>query len=293
MSQTFQELINLVLAAGKKFPNKWDLKTHYIDLVEEVGELGNAVLIKTGSKSVKRERAQLDDSFADVLFELIQMADAAGISLERALTQMLTELEERQKAGEYQNWMKHQKLKKLVEQAYLASSLDFSHWMWTNHVPLVADKALDLAQKHSADVDIAVAGALLHDFGDAFVHRFDSAHDMVSQKESSRLMKQAGYADKQIVVVLTDVIPPHSCHDDNLPQTLEAKILATADAWAHLSSDFYLQFAWKHLPEGKTFPEFVTWAREKIERDYRRKIYFEEVRVELADRYHALTKIFS
>lgn len=189
--------------------------------------------------------------------------------------------------------MKHQKLKQLVEQAYLASSHDFSQWSWANHVPLVAEKALDLAQKLSADVDIAVAGALLHDFGDAFVYRFDSTHEMVSEKESTRVMKQAGYTDEQIAVVLTDVIPPHSCHDDNLPQTLEAQILATADAWAHLSSDFYLQFAWKHLPEGKTFPEFVTWAREKIERDYRRKIFFDEVRDELADRYNALTKIFS
>lgn len=109
---------------------------------------------------------------------------------------MLAELEERQKAGEYQNWMKHQKLKKLVEQTYLNSPHDFSHWMWVNHVPLVADKALDLAYKLAADVDIAVAGALLHDFGDAFIHRFDKSHEMVSDKESSRAMKQAGYTDE-------------------------------------------------------------------------------------------------
>ena len=67
--------------------------------------------------------------------------------------------------------MKHQKLKKLVEQTYLNSPHDFSHWMWVNHVPLVADKALDLAYKLAADVDIAVAGALLHDFGDAVMNR--------------------------------------------------------------------------------------------------------------------------
>lgn len=103
MSKTFQQLINEVIEVGKKFPNKWDLKTHYIDLVEEVGELGNAVLIKTGSKSNKRQRAELNDSFADVLFELILMSDEAEVNLEEVLTQMLKELKVRQENKEYDN----------------------------------------------------------------------------------------------------------------------------------------------------------------------------------------------
>ena len=90
-----------MLEAGARFPNKWDLKTHFIDLVEEVGELGNAVLIQSGSKSSKRQRAELDDSFADVLFELIMMADEANVDLERVLTQMLKELKIRQENKEY------------------------------------------------------------------------------------------------------------------------------------------------------------------------------------------------
>lgn len=101
MSKSFQTIIQEVLEAGERFPNKWDLKTHYIDLVEEVGELGNAVLIETGSKSSKRQRAELKDSFADVLFELILMADEAGIDLEEVITQMLTEVKVRQENKEY------------------------------------------------------------------------------------------------------------------------------------------------------------------------------------------------
>lgn len=103
MSKTVQQLISEVLEAGAKFPNKWDLKTHYIDLVEEVGELGNAVLIESGSKSVKRQRAELKDSFADVLFELILMADEAKVDLEDVLTKMLQELKMRQENKEYHN----------------------------------------------------------------------------------------------------------------------------------------------------------------------------------------------
>ncbi len=101
MSKTFQQIVQEVKEVGEKFPNRWDLKTHYIDLVEEVGELGNAVLIETGSKSTKRQRAELKDSFADVLFELILMADEAGVDLEEVISQMLTELKIRQENKEY------------------------------------------------------------------------------------------------------------------------------------------------------------------------------------------------
>lgn len=103
MAKTLQQLITEALEAGGRFPNKWDLKTHYIDLVEEVGELGNAVLIETGSKSTKRQRAELKDSFADVMFELILMADEAKIDLEEVLIQMLQELKVRQENKEYHN----------------------------------------------------------------------------------------------------------------------------------------------------------------------------------------------
>lgn len=101
MSKTFEQIVSEILDAGSKFPNKWDLKTHYIDLVEEVGELGNAVLVETKSKSAKRQRAELQDSFADVLFELVMMADEAGVDLEEAITQMLTELKHRQENRDY------------------------------------------------------------------------------------------------------------------------------------------------------------------------------------------------
>ena len=92
MSKTIKQLISEVIEAGARFPNRWDLKTHYIDLVEEVGELGNAILVESGSKSKKRQRAELQDSFADVLFELILTADEAKVDLEKVLTHPLPQL---------------------------------------------------------------------------------------------------------------------------------------------------------------------------------------------------------
>lgn len=69
-------------------------------------------------------------------------------------------------------------------------------------------------------------------------------------------------------------------------------MLATADALAHLSTDFYIQFAWMHVPENKNYQEFVQWVNEKIERDFNSKIFFDEVKVSIEPRYNALKKIF-
>ncbi len=102
MNKTFQEIIEEVKQAGSRFDNRWDIKTHYIDLVEEVGELGNAILIEGGDKSPKRKRAEVQDSFADILFELILMADEANIDLEQSIGKMLAELKIRQDKRKYE-----------------------------------------------------------------------------------------------------------------------------------------------------------------------------------------------
>ncbi len=187
---------------------------------------------------------------------------------------------------------RHQKVFHLVELAYTKCPEYFGKWMWKNHVPIVARKAELLAQKYEADVDLAVAGALLHDFGDAFVYRFHSDHEKISKAKAIEALKKAEYSQEEVVEILEKIIAPHSCRDGFLPETLEAKVLATADAVAHLTTDFYLQFTWMHLPEGKTYSEFLEWVAEKLERDFNKKIFFEEVKDEVSDRYLALLEVF-
>ncbi len=185
-----------------------------------------------------------------------------------------------------------QKVSQLATTAYEAASSDFAHWMLKNHVPLVAAKTEELSSRFGADPSIAVAGAWLHDFGDAFVHRHSDAHDKVSQKEAIKVLQQADYSEDQIAEILEQVIAPHSCKDGFLPTTVEGKVLATADALAHLTTDFYVQFAWMHLPEGKVYPQFLEWVGEKLERDFHTKIFFDEIKEEVRPRYEALWEVF-
>lgn len=186
----------------------------------------------------------------------------------------------------------HIRVAELVGVAYRNSPEPFAQWMWQNHVPVVAKKTEELALQFNADVDIAVAGAWLHDFGDVFVHRHAADHEDVSKNEAVKILKQANYSEIEIEKVLQEVIAPHSCRDGFLPTTLEGKVMATADALAHLTTNFYVQFAWKHLPENKTFAQFIAWVTAKIERDFHTKIFFDEIKEVVRFRYDALKEIF-
>lgn len=99
----FQELVDRAMKVHEQFPRKWDAKTEFINLVEEVGELSNAILMEHGDKGEKRRRAILEDAFADCLFALIATAKAHHVDLEQVLTQALDEIDARQKQGDYES----------------------------------------------------------------------------------------------------------------------------------------------------------------------------------------------
>lgn len=181
----------------------------------------------------------------------------------------------------------------LVQRTYTTSQQAIAPWMWINHVQLVTRYAEQLSERFAAKTDLAVAGALLHDFGDAFVSRHAPEHEEVTRRQATQILQQANYSATEIDTVLTKIIAPHSCYLGNLPTTLEGQVLATADAMAHLTTDFYLQFAWKNLPDGKTYPEFLAWVQAKLDRDFNDKIFFAEIRDEVKERYLALKLVFA
>lgn len=90
----------------EKFPKKfqWDKRERFIDLVEEVGELANAILVKEGKKpkSVLFKNNSVADAICDLLFDLLILADLYGVDLDKEYPEMLKRLEERIKRGEFE-----------------------------------------------------------------------------------------------------------------------------------------------------------------------------------------------
>jgi putative nucleotidyltransferase with HDIG domain len=187
--------------------------------------------------------------------------------------------------------MKHKKLYQLVEDLYINTKEPFGKWMWPNHVVYVADFSKNLAQKYKANLDLSIAAALLHDIGDVYIYRFDQKHEQISNSKAQELLEKADFAPQEIKELVEVIIPAHSCHHKK-PPTLEGQILSTGDAMAHLLTDFYLQFCWKHTPQGKSYAKWIDWAQKKLDRDYKMKICFEDERQKVKDRYLGLKLIF-
>lgn len=179
-----------------------------------------------------------------------------------------------------------------VSSLYESSVREMGRWMWDNHVQWVANKALIIAKKYNADIEKTYIGALLHDLGDVWMERNDQHFDDKSEEEAKQILKSVGMKKNEIQFVLKDIVEPHSCHPGNLPSTLEGKALASADAMFHLQTNFFIQFAWMHVPQGKDFKEWLLWVSEKIERDFNNKIFFDDEKAEIKPDYEALKRIF-
>lgn len=88
------------------FPQRfqWDKKERFIDLVEEVGELANALLIEEKKKPqrVLHPGNSIADALCDLLFDLLLLADLYEVDLEKEYPAMLKRLKERIKSGQFE-----------------------------------------------------------------------------------------------------------------------------------------------------------------------------------------------
>lgn len=186
-----------------------------------------------------------------------------------------------------------QQLEKKVRALYQTNTLSgdkWGEWLLTNHVLVVADYTTKLAARFSARAEIARAAALLHDIADAVMPRDTPEHESESLRIATQLLQETGYSDNDIALVVEDAIRYHSCHDGKAPQSLEGKILATADALGHLKTDFYLYAAWA-FGKDRSLDAYKAWARKKIERDFHAKILFDEVKQETKHDYEILKEL--
>ncbi len=189
-----------------------------------------------------------------------------------------------------------EKLEQQVHKLYDAKDPDrtpWTDWLATHHVFVVADYATELAERLGGNAALARAGALLHDIADVRMHRHQEGHEQESLKMARELMRQSGFSDDEVKVVVDDAIRLHSCRNGVVPETTEGKILATADALAHLQTDFYIAAIWLWSADARPLELAKQWAREKIERDYHVKIQFDEIRQENQQNYELLKNLFS
>lgn len=121
--------------------------------------------------------------------------------------------------------------------------------------------------------------------------RFDVRHQSECLSIAQDFLTRAGFSEDEIIIVC-DILEHHSCRDV-LPQTQEGKIMATADAIVHLTSDFYEHALFAKEQASESISDICKWALPKIERDFHIKIFFDQVKNENRAAYDKIKARFS
>ena len=176
---------------------------------------------------------------------------------------------------------------RVIEEA--RQSEHIGSWFLPQHLMEVERFANLLCNKHpEADRDIVGLGVWFHDIGR--LRGQDEGHDVFGAEEAKRVLSKEDYpADKTERVY--EVCRSHRCKDVQ-PESLEAKILATADAVSHFTHAFYFRL-FQHYQGEMSFDEIREVVRKKIERDFNDKMFFDEAREEVRDKYEAMKTVLS
>ena len=173
-------------------------------------------------------------------------------------------------------------IRKEIAQKIKSSKLCNS-WFYEEHF-LVVEKFVKQLLRLYPDVnkEAVMLAVWFHDASRADGKKEN--HDLEGAKLAKQVLTQKGF-DKRLVDLVYEVCKSHSCKKYK-PQSLEAKILATADAMSHFSGGFYLRLLHKW---GKTMDYASAKKRllKKIERDYQEKILFKEVKTIITPLYQS------
>jgi len=139
-----------------------------------------------------------------------------------------------------------------------------------------------------ANRDVVGLGVWFHDIGR--LRGIDDGHDVYGANEAKKIMSGKGFSEL-VTDKVYDVCRTHRASDAK-PISLEAKILATADAMSHFTHDFYLRL-FSHYSGKISYQEIISKISKKLERDYNDKIIFDEAKEKVSKKYKAWKEIIS
>lgn len=89
--------------------------------------------------------------------------------------------------------------------------------------------------------------------------RFNDKHKQTSLDIARTFLTDSGYSKEDIAIVVDDAIEFRSCSNGDKPQTIVGQILTTADAMAHLVTNFY-EYTTENLTDDRPLEVRQTWA---------------------------------
>ncbi|MCF7861417.1 HD domain-containing protein [Candidatus Woesearchaeota archaeon] len=163
---------------------------------------------------------------------------------------------------------------------------DDKNFSWNSHVRAVPKYSIMLAKKLGANAEICELAAWLHDIkklrGQKELHHVNGA------EEACKILAGLGYP-QQTIVAVQDCIRTHSSDENFPPESIEAKIVASADAMSHF--DEFVGLTFYYCKKGYNISE----AKEKLLAKYARtwKKMMPQAREMVQMRYDAIKLLLS
>ena len=175
------------------------------------------------------------------------------------------------------SWNKIEKIKEFV----IRECDDFDY---RYHLLPVVQYAQKLAETCNANKEVVELSAWLHDIGR--IKFGPENHEVTGAKEAEKILKQFGYSE-EIIAQVRHCILCHRGSGSICPQTIEAEVLTTADAMAHL--ELFPALLAAAEKSGEVINDKICrWIYEKIERDWNKKMLIPEAKEAAKEKYEAI-----
>jgi uncharacterized protein len=157
-------------------------------------------------------------------------------------------------------------VKKMVKAAIDSPQNKFGSRVWDYHLTPVAEYSLLLAKKLGADAEVVELAAYLHDYASLLAIKNAPKHHIIGAKMAGEILKKLGVPEEKILAT-QNCIYRHRGSVKMKKDTLEAKILASADAMSHfryVPDMFYLAYG----VHGLNSDEGAIWLAAKLRRSW-------------------------
>ena len=156
------------------------------------------------------------------------------------------------------------------------------------HIKPVVEIACEMAKELNADIQVVEIAAYLHDITKMTGERKN--HHITGAQYAEDFLKNYNIENEKIEQI-KNCIKKHRGSSEYERQTLEEKIIATADAVAHIEHPLTLFYAWYGRRQCQ-IDEGADGIIRKLNRSWD-KIEFEYVKERLKDRYESLIEMLT
>jgi len=174
-----------------------------------------------------------------------------------------------------------EQIKKIAKERYCRE--DFKY-----HILPVVKNALLLAEKLNADQEVVEAAAYLHDIGrvcEREEYNPENDHHLLGVEETRKILGGLG-CGKEFVEKVAHCVLTHRGRKDPDPKSLEAKIIACADAMAHF--DCFLDVFYFFLKTTDSFEQLLEEMEAKMDRNWNKKLILPEAKEIARPKYEAV-----